>query len=290
MEYIIASSKIEIGNVLITFYRLNFSNPNEKKEIDISLHCHLYYEIHIATQGTYIFNLSNGKVTLSAGEMIIIPPGEYHHACDRNKGNFESFVLCLSIEKTNGIDDVYSEFKHNLDKNAAKPIKVPPELAVTANDFNTVNKHTLEGLCLEKLNVAQMVSILVNSLGMTSVKDAGNRPASLYDFSKMNFEVALEWLINANNVSIADIAARLNYSEKHMTRLIRKRYGMSLKELQKKRRLETAKNLLLDNGGLTIAEIAKSSGFGTISNFYRNFKESEGCTPYEFRKNAKEKI
>lgn len=59
-------------------------------------------------------------------------------------------------------------------------------------------------------------------------------------------------------------------------------YGSSLKNYEKKKRLEAACPLLED-GRLTLAQIAYKCGYGSQSSFARAFKEIFSMTPTEYR-------
>ena len=59
-------------------------------------------------------------------------------------------------------------------------------------------------------------------------------------------------------------------------------YGKTISEYTKELRLEHAKELIAK--GCTISEASFESGFGSLSAFYRNFKNYTGMTPKEFKK------
>jgi AraC-like DNA-binding protein len=81
------------------------------------------------------------------------------------------------------------------------------------------------------------------------------------------------------------IAKNAYVSQMHLAALFRKELGKTLNRYLNSVRIAEAKKLLekhLD----PIVEIAKASGFGSLSVFSRKFREMEGKTPIEYRKSV----
>ena len=64
---------------------------------------------------------------------------------------------------------------------------------------------------------------------------------------------------------------------------VKKRYGVSFRQAVTKKRVSVAAEMLRE-GGLPIAEIALSVGFGSVHSFYRAFSEEYGLSPQEYRR------
>ena len=60
---------------------------------------------------------------------------------------------------------------------------------------------------------------------------------------------------------------------------------MTLHEYINEKRIEYAKKLLLETEE-TVSYIAASAGYGDEKQFFRVFKEKEGCTPKQYRDNS----
>jgi len=78
------------------------------------------------------------------------------------------------------------------------------------------------------------------------------------------------------------IAARLGYSSRHLTRLLTAELGAGPLALARSQRAHTAR-LLLTGTELTVAEIAFSSGFGSIRQCNDTIRETFDLTPTELR-------
>ena len=82
------------------------------------------------------------------------------------------------------------------------------------------------------------------------------------------------------------LAQRLGIKAYAVGKAINQIYGVSFTELLTGFRIEYAKGLLRDSDQdqYTIEHIAQSSGFSSLSNFYKVFKDKTGTTPAEYKK------
>lgn len=74
----------------------------------------------------------------------------------------------------------------------------------------------------------------------------------------------------------------------YLARAVKKGSGMTIHEYLNKKRIDHAKKLLLKNINMTIEAVASDSGFASLRNFYRLFKEASGMSPAQFRSYIKE--
>ncbi len=85
------------------------------------------------------------------------------------------------------------------------------------------------------------------------------------------------------DTSVAQIAAKLGVSERHMRRIVETHLGVSPLQLLQTRRLLSAKQLLTDTK-LPIQDVAQSSGFGSLRRFNAAFLQHYGMPPTRLRK------
>lgn len=82
--------------------------------------------------------------------------------------------------------------------------------------------------------------------------------------------------------STADLAAQLSCSERHLSRLFRAEFGMSLRNKQTELSLQRACQLLADPNA-KIRSVAYDTGYRHVSFFNALFKKRFGLTPREWR-------
>lgn len=88
-------------------------------------------------------------------------------------------------------------------------------------------------------------------------------------------------LMHPNRVT--DLAKAVNISPSRLTQLFHQELGMTPQDYVEKERLARAARLLLQSD-MTLAEVARSTGFANEFYFSRRFKMSHGVSPGKFRK------
>jgi AraC family transcriptional regulator of adaptative response / DNA-3-methyladenine glycosylase II len=88
-----------------------------------------------------------------------------------------------------------------------------------------------------------------------------------------------------SSASVADLAASLGVSDRHLRRVTEAELGVSPIELAQTQRLLLAKRLL-DETRLSQTEIAFASGFGSLRRFNALFKSRYGLAPRDLRRGA----
>lgn len=82
------------------------------------------------------------------------------------------------------------------------------------------------------------------------------------------------------DISLNDVAKALGYSASYLSRCQQKILGTSFRQFLNQQRLAYAQELMNDRK-MPLGEIAVQSGFGSVRNFNRVFKELTGKTPSE---------
>jgi AraC family transcriptional regulator of adaptative response / DNA-3-methyladenine glycosylase II len=92
-----------------------------------------------------------------------------------------------------------------------------------------------------------------------------------------------------NEGSLAELAAELGVTDRHLRRAVQARLGVSPVELAQSRRLALAKRLLHDTR-LTLAEVAHASGFGSVRRFNALFQSRFRRPPTALRRQLRETV
>ena len=87
------------------------------------------------------------------------------------------------------------------------------------------------------------------------------------------------------DLSVRDLAAACFVSADHLTRLFKKRFGISVSEYIQEKRIRLAGELLRQQN-MTISMVANSVGIGNYSYFTEQFKKYFGITPREYQKQS----
>ncbi len=87
------------------------------------------------------------------------------------------------------------------------------------------------------------------------------------------------------NHRLAELAAIVNVSRFHFTRLFKRSTGMTAISYVEQCRIRRAQSLILETD-LPLAEVALLTGFADQSHFTRRFHRRIGCTPAAFARNT----
>lgn len=87
-------------------------------------------------------------------------------------------------------------------------------------------------------------------------------------------------------LSLPTLAERLGLSPHQLSELINTRLGKGFSRYLWEQRVDAAKAMLLAEPSASVLSVGLSVGFGTQSNFYAAFREIEGMTPGQYRKQA----
>jgi AraC-like DNA-binding protein len=88
---------------------------------------------------------------------------------------------------------------------------------------------------------------------------------------------------------LADIAASVSLSEEHAARLFKSVTGVTIFEYARRLRIAEAKSLLATTDD-NLSEIARRTGFSSLTVFSRNFRRETGVPPSEFRRQIARQI
>lgn len=107
-------------------------------------------------------------------------------------------------------------------------------------------------------------------------------------------KAGLETLLQQENVyqneklSLSSVAGQLDLTAHQLSELVNTQYGFGFSQLVRKRRIEHAKRLLLEEPDTSILAISIMTGFQSQSNFYSAFREIAKVSPGAYRKRALE--
>ena len=85
---------------------------------------------------------------------------------------------------------------------------------------------------------------------------------------------------------VSGLARRLGYSERHLQRILIAELGAGAGTLARAQRAHSAR-ALIDSSGLTLAEVARAAGFGSIRQFNATMREVYAMSPSQLRAQAR---
>ncbi len=103
----------------------------------------------------------------------------------------------------------------------------------------------------------------------------GNRMQTVYDYAMRNFQ---------HDISLKTVGSLAHMSPGAFCRFFKQRTNKTFFQFLIELRIEHASQMISAAPGYSIAEIAELSGFRSISNFNRKFRNAKGLTPTSYFK------
>lgn len=256
-----------------------------------SYHKHDFYEINYVMSGILHEIISGKRITLTAGNILIMAPGVFH-ACVPEEG-----AKCYNILfKKDNFERISEGFK-----------KYDPDNYLTHLAENTIytiisaGEYTrqIENIANELLNSSHTIvhhSDLYENLSLenTAVELLlllTKIPRHEYNFEsgkqQQRENISPDDIVryindNFDKIGLSDTALRFGYSKCQLHRIIKKHTGYTFTELILNMRMQRARHYLL-NTHLPIKNIAYLLGIDSAEHFSRMFTKHRGMTPKEYR-------
>lgn len=142
------------------------------------------------------------------------------------------------------------------------------------------------------LGAEQMITCYLEGFLIGLLRDVTNQKEQRWD--AVTLEKALETKLATDikeyvekhlseRITLAQIAEHVHYSRSYVTEQFQKSTGMSVAAYIFERRMECAKELLVE-GRMTISQISERLGFSTVQYFSKCFKDAVGVSPSFYSK------
>lgn len=211
-----------IGDALIGIYRICTDLEHSEEETP---HSHSYYELHLVLKGEYLYSIFDKTVSVREGEMVLISPDVPHKAVIPG-ANVEVSVLSISIKKCSEGQGVYGPIIKCFNKHASLAVKQSAVLRDLISRFDIMcQNRSLVGLFKRKELACKIISDVLLSFGLGEQNRSAAEP--------MDFDILLETLVQNSRMPLYEIADRLGYSQRQISRIIKERYGMTFAQLRR---------------------------------------------------------
>ena len=247
----------------------------DSRLIGMTAHTHAYHELFACTAGAMTVDTERGEIELRAGDLAIIPANLRHVSRVADAGGAYKAVGVRFIRRPcRDARDLFGR----LNALCGVQARGLPSLCASVSELAD---YTGADDCLPALKLTLLLCELADKTG--GVRDETAQALSDRDLKRAS---RLDYFINTcfmNPLTAEFVASQLFVSPRQLSRLVKKRYGVSLRQAVTKKRVSVAAEMLRE-GGQPIADVAFSVGFGSVHSFYRAFSEEYGLSPQEYRR------
>ena len=217
--------ELDYGDARITFFDFTRIPPEQRVR---QWHRHIFYELHFPHTGPVECRFSDRTVTIHPGEVVIIPPGTLHQSITVDWDTDAITVLSLELRREEqGSRPFFDAFIAALDGASLTAVKVPELKADLLKVFSREPLYdSVLGMCRLKMCASQVIDGLMGRI-------LCDKPLQK-DESRVRLMV--DNLMLFPNMTLAEIAAETNYSERQVSRLIKQQYGVNFSQLRSRLR------------------------------------------------------
>ena len=260
-------------------------------------HSHSFLEVVCVLEGSCTNYIMEQTLKMSAGDICIIAP-DTSHAISAFSDDCIIFNIILRTSTfetaffgTLSDNDILSDFFMR----ALYRSKTHPYLLFcTGEDYELQNfiGYAYSEFLSSRQYKNRMLNSIINAFFIVLLRNHGaNVIAPDLDLtgSDQNLIYILKYMQeHYATISLKELSAFFNYSERQLQRIIKNSTGMSFSENIQKLKMNHAARLL-GNPDLSIAAIAEELGYSDAGNFRHVFKKYYGMTPMEFREHKNDK-
>lgn len=244
-------------------------------------HKHNFLEVIFVTAGTGKIQVANEKYSVKTGDLVVYPPNAEHKEYTHSKLGMELAFFAVTGLKI-----------PNLPNNYLLPPGVCP-LIVSGNDkgrFDWLFNAVLKEVKNSQVPYSEMMADFYVKILLTEIlRKKGVEENSLVKNAAFSEIYDYIYKHYAEINTIDDICNALFITNYYVSHVFKKYTGMAPMQYVTKCRITQAKKLL-EETDMTVREISSKCGYDETTNFFRNFKRTEGVTPTEYRQKMKNPI
>lgn len=244
-------------------------------------HFHSSYEIHVPVSGNLHILVEDRDIFLKPGMVCVIPPNSVHYIF----GDEESFRISYrfhfsALSNDNG--PYFDLFAHAY--GSIRNVLIVENCNIYQQYLSVAIEHLLHSA--PEFMVAELLFLAGCDIALAITAKTGAISAEpkqhiSYPLIAENIEEFFNQHYN-QTTCLGELAEYLNFSTRHVERIMQKLFGMSFNEMLNKKRLVTAK-LLLKITDMPIEEIARQLGYQEKHYFYRKFSAAFHMPPGKYR-------
>ncbi|ODM28037.1 hypothetical protein A7W90_03385 [Clostridium sp. Bc-iso-3] len=248
-------------------------------------HVHEKYEIYYLLSGERYYFIKDQVFRIKKGHLVFINQGEMHKTTDADLPDHKRMLVYFEkrfIETLNGSVSALLDFM------AQKKYSVMELSLRDQNYIENIFREMTEEIIKKPTGFeVQLQGLLMKLLVFISRHvDEHNEKEYFSNCPKHEKIADIVKFINTNyseQLSVGEIAERFYISQYYLCRTFKEITGYTIVQYINTVRVKEAKKLL-SHDNLKMIQVAEKTGFGSIAQFNRVFREIVGCSPLNYRK------
>ncbi len=257
-------------------------------------HCHEFFELAVVLSGSVSHFIGQRKENLHCGDVFILAPRAQHAVCTyRDDTIMVNILIRARIFEQSFMNLLPNDYiLRSFFANAIYGSTDMPYVLFSAGDDRHLREY-VQNLIMEANNCRRyydtMLKLILSQLFVHLLREH-ERDVLIPQLKESSITENILTILNYIeqhyvSITLPEMAAFFNYSERQLSRIIKSATGYSFENLIKHLRMKRAKELL-EISDLPVADIATSIGYYDASSFRQAFKKFYHQTPQEFRRDT----
>lgn len=260
-----------------------------KQKFDFPIHFHPEYELNFILNGKGVRRVVGTSMEeIDNIELVLIGPNLEHgwetHNC-KSENIYEITIQfhedllnnkLLSLKDFKPIKDLFNKSKQGILFDGNTAMKLMPSIK-SLTSTNGIKDFIKLLKLLRELADSKSQRLLSQNVVRDSAYENSDRLRKVHEFIKQNY---------SRKILLKEVSAVVNMSQSSFNRFIKKRTGKTFIEYMNNKRIAHATELLIETD-MSVGEIAYRSGFNSIANFNRLFKQLKNTSPSKFKSEFK---
>ncbi|MEK8128332.1 AraC family transcriptional regulator [Paenibacillus filicis] len=245
-------------------------------------HSHDFYELFLVTKGRVCHVVNGQTERLDEGALVFIRPDDQHGFEAIQDEKVELLNINLRDELTL---DIFAFLGPGFPSTTLLRAIMPPVRYISAEQSKALLHHCMDIWAIARTDQAQMNSMTRGLLASLFTREFTERQDGAAHDKAPGWLRELHDHARKNEVFLSGVNALYQsapFSPEHVARCWKKYYQVTPTHWINEQRLTYAADLI-EHSDLEILDICFHCGFGSLSYFYRLFKERFSCTPIAYR-------
>jgi AraC-like DNA-binding protein/mannose-6-phosphate isomerase-like protein (cupin superfamily) len=255
------------------------------RDVTTSVHSHQdFYELFFVLSGQGEHKTPFGCDSLEPGDLVLVRPGDHHYLVGVTSAGLEWINIAVPVAAWRGMLDL-AEVGSGSEWDKSR---VPKRVALSGDAKDAAERSFRKALEVfagrpRRSDLLRFLLEVVELLAVPAESSDSLRPAWLVAAcGAMGLEENLKG-------GVSRLAQLAGVSAGHLCHSMHRYYGMTATTFVADLRLRHAE-MLLATTSVSVTEIARRSGFASLSYFSKSFQATQGVPPREFRKRARKAV
>ena len=222
-------------------------------------HCHPLYEIITVVCGKIAINIENKRYNVSAGEMVLIRPAEYHSITSLDRAEYRRFTLLFDASR------IPAEIRSDV------IAKISQSPVCRHEQMSSFLSRLESAMCRDDASTfAPLVEAMITELFYIAY-EADTLVHDCQD--DMVMQTVIEYIGThlTEKITLEDVAAHALISKSALCHLFKSRMNISMKQYILQKKIAYAAELI--KNGRSASAASQAVGYENYAGFYKMYKK-----------------